>query len=195
MRIRAAVTDSKGARFAVQEVDLGELRPEEVLVRVSTAGICHTDLIIRDQWRPVPPMPVVLGHEGAGVVEAAGDVVSKVEPDDHVAMTYGSCGLCANCEAERPWVCHDFRARNFGGTRPDGSILWLVPSPPTGDSHPRAADHLVCTPQDARFPRNWGLRAERREVCCESKGGPEAPAVRVVRGCGAHGLAFAPPAH
>jgi NADPH:quinone reductase-like Zn-dependent oxidoreductase len=47
MRIRAAVTDSKGARFAVQEVELGELRPEELLVRVSAAGICHTDLIIR----------------------------------------------------------------------------------------------------------------------------------------------------
>lgn len=120
MRIRAAVTDSKGAPFVVQEVELGELRTDEVLVRVSAAGICHTDLIVRDQWRPVP-MPVVLGHEGAGVVEAVGEAVSKVGPGDHVAMSYGSCGLCANCEAARPWVCHDFRVRNFGGTRPDGS--------------------------------------------------------------------------
>jgi aryl-alcohol dehydrogenase len=120
MQIRAAVTASKGAPFAIEEVSLGELRGDEVRVRVVAAGICHTDLIIRDQWYPVP-LPAVLGHEGAGVVEAVGPGVTKVAPGDHVAMSYGSCGACPSCQLGRPWVCHDFWGRNFGATRPDGS--------------------------------------------------------------------------
>ena len=71
MEIRAAVTESKGAPFELRSVELGELQAGEVLVRVAASGICHTDLIIRDQWYPVP-LPAVLGHEGAGVVEAVG---------------------------------------------------------------------------------------------------------------------------
>jgi aryl-alcohol dehydrogenase len=120
MQIRAAVTESKGAPFAIQEIELGQLRADEVLVRVSAAGICHTDLIVRDQWLPVP-LPAVLGHEGAGVVEAVGQAVSKVGSGDHVVMSYGSCGSCPNCQLGHPWVCHEFRGRNLGATRPDGS--------------------------------------------------------------------------
>lgn len=120
MQIKAAVTDSKGAPFIVRELELDEPRPDEVLVRLRAAGICHTDLIIRDQWYPVP-LPAVLGHEGAGVVEAVGAAVRKVAVGDHVAMSYGSCGSCVKCQAGRPWVCHDFWGRNFGATRPDGS--------------------------------------------------------------------------
>jgi aryl-alcohol dehydrogenase len=120
MEIRAAVTESKGAPFEIRRVQLDEPRADEVLVRVVAAGICHTDLIIRDQWYPVP-LPAVLGHEGAGVVEAVGGAVSKVAVGDHVAMSYGSCGGCPNCQRGEPWVCHDFFARNFGALRPDGS--------------------------------------------------------------------------
>jgi aryl-alcohol dehydrogenase len=120
MEIQAAVTESKGAPFEIRRLELDELRMHEVLVQVAACGICHTDLIIRDQWYPVP-LPAVLGHEGAGVVEAVGPAVSKVRPGDHVAMSYGSCGSCANCQRGRPWVCHDFFARNFGASRPDGT--------------------------------------------------------------------------
>jgi aryl-alcohol dehydrogenase len=120
VEIAAAVTESKGAPFAIKQLELGELRADEVLVKISACGICHTDLIIRDQWYPVP-LPAVLGHEGAGVVEAVGPAVEKVRPGDHVALSYASCGSCAKCHAGEPWVCHDFFARNFGATRPDGS--------------------------------------------------------------------------
>ena len=89
-------------------------------MKIAASGICHTDLIIRDQWYPVP-LPAVLGHEGAGVVEAVGGAVTKVAAGDHVAMSYGSCGQCPKCAAGRPSNCHDFFARNFGATRPDGS--------------------------------------------------------------------------
>ncbi len=120
MQIHAAVTESKGAPFVIQELELGELRADEVLVQVRAAGICHTDLIVRDQWLAVP-LPAVLGHEGAGVVISVGHAVSKVGPGDHVAMSYGSCGSCPSCAHGRPWVCHDFGGRNFGAMRPDGS--------------------------------------------------------------------------
>ena len=120
MKVRAAVTQSKGAPFTIQEVELDEPREDEVLVHMEAAGICHTDLIIRDQWYPVP-LPAVLGHEGAGVVEAVGAAVTKVAPGDRVAMSYGSCGGCAKCQTGRPWVCHDFWGRNFAATRADGS--------------------------------------------------------------------------
>lgn len=125
MEIQAAVTESQGAPFVVQSVELGHLQTHEVLVRVVACGICHTDLIIRDQWYPVP-LPAVLGHEGAGVVEAVGAGVVKVAPGDHVAMSYGSCGACVRCQGGQPWVCHDFYARNFGACRPDGSTALSV---------------------------------------------------------------------
>ena len=83
MRITAAVTEEKGAPFALQELELGELRQDEVLVEVAAAGICHTDLICRDQWYPVP-FPSVFGHEGAGVVARVGDAVTGLGPGDRV---------------------------------------------------------------------------------------------------------------
>ena len=129
MEIQAAVTESKGAPFEIKTVELGDLQADEVLVKVVACGICHTDLIIRDQWYPVP-LPAVLGHEGAGVVEAVGAGVTKVAPGDHVAMSYGSCGSCVNCHAGEPWVCHDFFARNFGACRPDGSTALAVDGRP-----------------------------------------------------------------
>lgn len=122
MKIRAAVTESKGAPFAVQEVELGELRPDEVLVEVAAAGICHTDLICRDQWLPVP-LPAVLGHEGAGVVKEVGSAVTQVVPGDRVGMTFNSCGHCRTCLRGQSTYCHDFFGRNFASTRPDGSSV------------------------------------------------------------------------
>jgi aryl-alcohol dehydrogenase len=120
LQIQAAVTDAKGAEFAIQPLEMDEPRAGEVLVRIAASGICHTDLICRDQWYPVP-LPAVLGHEGAGIVEAVGPGVSKVAAGDHVAMSFNSCGGCPTCRAGRPGYCHDFFAHNFGASRPDGS--------------------------------------------------------------------------
>ncbi len=121
MRTTAAVTRSQGSAFDLCELELGDLRPDEVLVRVAASGICHTDLICRDQWYPVP-LPAVLGHEGAGVVEAVGSAVTKVSPGDRVGMTFHSCGHCATCVTGRPAYCHQFFEHNFASSRPaDGS--------------------------------------------------------------------------
>lgn len=121
MRIRAAVTESQGAPFALQEVELGEPRADEVLVEVAAAGICHTDLIVRDQWYPVP-LPAVLGHEGAGTVQSVGSAVSGVSVGDRVAMTFHSCGTCSTCCSGKPSYCRSFFEHNFGASRAgDGS--------------------------------------------------------------------------
>jgi aryl-alcohol dehydrogenase len=123
MQITAAVVESQGAPFALEQLELGELRADEILVRVAAAGICHTDLIVRDQWYPVP-LPAVLGHEGAGVVERIGSAVTQLAPGDRVGLTFHSCGHCRTCAAGRPSYCHEFFAHNFGAARPaDGSSV------------------------------------------------------------------------
>jgi aryl-alcohol dehydrogenase len=121
MKITAAVVESNGAPFALQELELGELRDDEVLVKVAASGICHTDLICRDQWYPVP-LPAVLGHEGAGVVDAVGSAVRHFAPGDRVGMSYDSCGSCATCSKSLGFYCHQFFEFNFASSRPaDGS--------------------------------------------------------------------------
>ncbi len=120
MRITAAVVHEQEQPFSVEEFELEEPRAGEVLVRIVGTGVCHTDLIVRDQWYSVP-LPVVLGHEGSGIVERVGEGVTKVEEGDHVVLTFNSCGQCPNCARGKPTYCLYFFQRNFGGTRPDGS--------------------------------------------------------------------------
>src|SRR3712207_7793786 len=91
MKATAAVVWEKERPFSLEEVEVEEPRAGEVLVRIVGVGVCHTDLIVRDQWYPVP-LPAVLGHEGSGVVESVGPGVEKVEPGDHVVLSFDHCG-------------------------------------------------------------------------------------------------------
>ena len=118
--VTAAVVESGGAPFALEDLELGDLRPTEVRVRIAASGICHTDLLIREGSFPTP-MPVVLGHEGAGVIEEVGSAVTRVAPGDRVSMSYGSCGDCATCKTGRPYYCGGFFEHNFLAQRPDGT--------------------------------------------------------------------------
>ncbi|MEU6462971.1 NAD(P)-dependent alcohol dehydrogenase [Streptomyces sp. NPDC046976] len=120
MRVRAAVTDTPGGPFTVREVDLEVPRPREVLVRITAAGVCHTDLSSQAAW-PAELLPMVFGHEGTGVVEAVGAEVTGVTPGDHVVLTFHSCGACAQCAAGHPAYCRSMRALNASGGRADGS--------------------------------------------------------------------------
>ncbi len=106
--------------MSFETLDLEEPRDDEILVRVVATGVCHTDIAMRDRTFPVP-QPVVLGHEGAGIVERVGGGVSAVAPGDHVVMSYNSCGTCPSCAAHAATYCYDFFGRNFAATRPDGS--------------------------------------------------------------------------
>ena len=120
MEAIAAVVHGKEQRFEVERVEIGEMRADEVLVRVVACGVCHTDLICRDQWYPVP-LPSVFGHDGSGIVEEVGENVTKVAPGDRVAMSYNSCGMCADCLSGTPGYCAQFFEANFSGGRTDGS--------------------------------------------------------------------------
>lgn len=133
MQITAAVAIAPKTPFELVELELGELRPDEVRVKLVATGVCHTDAIVRDQVYPTP-LPAVLGHEGAGVVEAVGSMVTSVAPGDSVVLSANSCGVCEQCIIGRPAYCADFFGRNFAGTRPDGSSA-LADGESTVSSH------------------------------------------------------------
>lgn len=120
MKIKAAVVREAKGPFVIEEVELEEPRASEVLVRIVSTGLCHTDLVARMGFLPMP-IPAVLGHEGAGIVEKVGNQVTKVKPGDHVATSFTSCGVCRMCKSGKPAWCADFKKLNFGGRRADGS--------------------------------------------------------------------------
>jgi aryl-alcohol dehydrogenase len=120
MKIKAAVVREAKGPFVIEEVELEEPRANEVLVRIVSTGLCHTDLVARMGFLPMP-IPAVLGHEGAGIVEKVGTQVTKVKPGDHVATSFTSCGVCRMCKSGKPAWCADFKKLNFGGRRADGS--------------------------------------------------------------------------
>ncbi|EED36709.1 aryl-alcohol dehydrogenase [Luminiphilus syltensis NOR5-1B] len=121
MKAIGAVIEEPGGVFQCRDFQLADPRADEVLVEIAGCGVCHTDLVCRDQGIPVPT-PCILGHEGSGVVKAVGSAVSRVSPGDHVVLSYQNCGECQNCLKGAPAYCLDFFARNFSGCRPDGSI-------------------------------------------------------------------------
>src|SRR5271154_798164 len=95
MRIRGAVLHGPGRPVTVEEVELDPPKADEVLVRVAAAGVCHSDVHLADGALGPGRWPMVLGHEGAGVVEAVGERVSHVAPGDRVAFSFvPSCGRC-----------------------------------------------------------------------------------------------------
>src|SRR5436309_2712030 len=120
MQVKAALSYGAETPLEIAEVELDEPRADEVLVKLSATGVCHTDLTMRSAW-PEELSPMVLGHEGAGIVEAAGARVTGVGPGDHVLLSYRSCGTCAPCATRHPTYCRDFRTLNAIGSRPDGS--------------------------------------------------------------------------
>ena len=117
----AAVVESAGSGFALQEVGLEEPRDDEVLVRMTAAGLCHTDLGVAHGALPFP-LPGVLGHEGAGVVERVGAGVTSVVPGDQVLLSFTSCAQCDACRSGHPAYCDSWLTANLiGGQRADGS--------------------------------------------------------------------------
>ena len=114
MLTKAAITYGKGEAFQIQDVQIADPKPGEILVRVVASGICHSDMVARDQKSGVP-LPAVLGHEGSGIVEKVGENVTGVDIGDHVILTFSSCGKCKNCHSGMSYVCDSFFALNFHG--------------------------------------------------------------------------------
>lgn len=120
MEIAGAVLEEYFQPLHVEQLLIDEPKPGEVLVRTVATGVCHTDAITRDRDLPFPA-PGVLGHEGAGVVEAVGEGVGKVAPGDRVVIGWPWCGACRNCLAGRQRYCDQMAPMVTVGGRPDGS--------------------------------------------------------------------------
>ncbi|HSB38239.1 MAG TPA: alcohol dehydrogenase catalytic domain-containing protein [Gaiellaceae bacterium] len=122
MKIRAAVLERFGEPLEVQELDLAEPRAGEVLVRLVACGVCHTDLYTASGADPSGYAPAVLGHEGAGVVEAVGEGVRDVAVGDHVVTLFSpQCRECEHCRDPRTNLCLAIREQQGLGFLPDGT--------------------------------------------------------------------------
>jgi S-(hydroxymethyl)glutathione dehydrogenase/alcohol dehydrogenase len=122
VKIRAAVLERFGEPLEVQEIDLAEPKAGEVLVRLVACGVCHTDLYTASGADPSGYSPTVLGHEGAGVVEAVGEDVTSVAPGDHVVTLFSpQCRECAHCRDPRTNLCLAIREQQNQGYLPDGT--------------------------------------------------------------------------
>ncbi len=137
MRTKAAVLYGVNQPVRIEDVDLEPPRRGEVLVRVVNVGVCHSELHLIHGTMPTE-LPVVLGHEGAGIVEEVGDGVTTVKRGDHVILLWRTvCNHCYYCAVGQPALCDSALQANTAGTMPDGSIRFS-----RGDQH---LHHFVCT--------------------------------------------------
>src|SRR6186997_2934510 len=122
MQMRAAVLEEFGEPLVVQDVELTDPAPGEVLVRLEACGVCHTDLYTASGVDPSGYAPTVLGHEGAGVVERVGEGVRFVAPGDHVVTLFSpQCGECVHCLSPKTNLCLAIREQQNLGYLPDGT--------------------------------------------------------------------------
>jgi S-(hydroxymethyl)glutathione dehydrogenase / alcohol dehydrogenase len=122
MRMRAAVLEEFGKPLVIQEVDLAEPKSGEVLVRLEACGVCHTDMYTASGADPSGYAPTVLGHEGAGVVEAVGPDVKDLAVGDHVVTLFSpQCRECEHCRSDRTNLCLAIREQQNLGYLPDGT--------------------------------------------------------------------------
>src|ERR1051326_4210792 len=126
MKIRAAVLEEFGRPLVVQEVELAEAKAGEALVRLHACGVCHTDLYTASGADPTGYAPCVLGHEGAGIVEAVGPDVRFLRPGDHVVTLFApECGECVHCRSPRTNRCLAIREQQGLGYLPDGTTRFF----------------------------------------------------------------------
>lgn len=114
MWIKAAVLRSADGPFLIEDVELRDPAPDEVRLRISGTGLCHTDLLPRHPGFAAVS-PIVLGHEASGVVDAVGEAVTNVVVGDHVVASFDSCRQCATCTSGHPAYCDGFVVRNLTG--------------------------------------------------------------------------------
>jgi S-(hydroxymethyl)glutathione dehydrogenase/alcohol dehydrogenase len=120
--MKAAVFYEYNAPLKIEEIDIDKPKRGEVLVKIAASGVCHSDLSVMNGTLPFPPPPVVLGHEGAGVVQEVGADVATVSPGDHVILSWRpSCGKCGYCATGRPQLCQTSSMQLLQGRLPDGT--------------------------------------------------------------------------
>ena len=120
MKFKAAILNKVNEPMTLDTLEMAPLAPTDVLVKIKASGLCHTDLEVI-QGSLAYPVPIVLGHEGAGVVEAVGADVTQVKPGDHVICSWNPhCGHCFYCERDLPILCEPFARHQPKGFLLDG---------------------------------------------------------------------------
>jgi aryl-alcohol dehydrogenase len=119
MKVLASVTHKSGL-LSIEEVELSAPKATEALVRTIACGVCHTDAAALHSFIPVT-LPIILGHEGVGVVEDVGSDVTTLKKGDRVIMSFPSCGKCDYCHEGHPYACDDLNTLFFDGTYNDGT--------------------------------------------------------------------------
>lgn len=207
MRVSAAVLRDLGRPLSIERLELDDPGPTDVLVRIAAAGLCHTDLEVM-RGAISMPLPMVLGHEGAGVVVSVGDAVRAVKPGDHVVLSWNpACGACFYCERGQPLLCEVCARAAGNGTLPDGRTPLHDTSGPVHQfmfmgAH---ADHVIVSERAAvPMPRELPFAIGAAIGCGVTTGlvpalrSPAAAlpdAVIVVVGCGIVGLSAVAGAH
>ncbi|HEX9829426.1 MAG TPA: alcohol dehydrogenase catalytic domain-containing protein, partial [Bacteroidota bacterium] len=121
MNTRAAVLYKTNTPFVIETLELAPSRKGEVLLKVAATGVCHSDWHLAT-GATAHPLPVVVGHEGAGVVESIGEGVTRVKPGDHIALNWApSCGTCFYCTNGKPSLCSTYVEPVWAGTMMDGT--------------------------------------------------------------------------
>lgn len=120
MQIKAALAYENEEGFRYEDITVGALQDNEILVKIVGVGLCHTDLVFASGAAPYP-FPAVFGHEGSGVVEAVGPSVKKVKKGDQVLLTFRSCGDCDRCDEGSASYCRTMPELNYTGRREDGT--------------------------------------------------------------------------
>jgi S-(hydroxymethyl)glutathione dehydrogenase/alcohol dehydrogenase len=116
--MKAAVLYESPGQLKIEDIVIDDPQPNEIIIRIAASGLCHSDLHWLDRGYPMPK-PIVLGHEGAGIVERVGSDVSRVEVGDHViAYNLGSCGNCEWCRSDRRTLCSRKGIRRAESDRP-----------------------------------------------------------------------------
>lgn len=123
MKVKAAVVNKVNGPYEFEELELQEIQHDEVIVKVVASGICHSDEALRVGDAEYP-LPVVLGHEGAGIIEKIGASVKGFKVGDQVVMAYNSCGSCPSCRTGHPSSCVEWTVLNMSGGRADGSPVF-----------------------------------------------------------------------
>ncbi|HJX30440.1 MAG TPA: NAD(P)-dependent alcohol dehydrogenase [Thermodesulfobacteriota bacterium] len=120
MKATAAVVHEKAQKFQLEDVVIDDPKAGEVLIKIVSSGICHTDIVAQEQFFPVP-LPAVLGHEGAGIIEKVGEGVKDMKPGDHVVISFATCGTCRYCLTGHAYACEGIFPLNFLGKMDDGT--------------------------------------------------------------------------
>jgi len=123
MQVNAAVLRERNTPLVLEDITLEDPRADEVLVRIVATGICHSDVSVINGDLPLPT-PIILGHEGSGIVESVGSSVTGLVPGDHVVLSFAYCGECLPCRTGHPVYCVSSAAMNLTGCRADGSTAY-----------------------------------------------------------------------